>query len=102
MGGYNELSPAWQKRIEEIDTIVRPLLAERAVLQQNILEMKSVFKVGDIIEWDDGKRCGQVRRIMNWTGGEPMWLVTRIRKDGSEGFDCKVRHYQGPVLVKAV
>jgi hypothetical protein len=89
-------SGAWLDRIEEINAIVEPLLAELAELEQKIIESKSVFKVGDVIEWR-GNRKGRVIRIKEWLSDEPMWVVKRILKTGGEGEECEVRPYMNAV-----
>ena len=89
-------------RIKQIEVLLSPLLAERTKLEQEILESYSAFKVGDMIEWNEGKRKGRVVRIIRWCGiDSPAWRVIRIRKDGSDGEQCEVRNYMHPVLFKS-
>jgi hypothetical protein len=91
----------WKKRIEEIDSIIDPLHDERGKLKQKLLESKSIFKVGDVIEWVAGsqKRRGQVIEIRHWVCDCPMWFVQNIRQDGSRGSNCEVRDYMHPVKI---
>jgi len=83
-------------RLFEIDRIMRPLAEEKAKINQQLLENRSEFAVGDIIEWKDGAKKGRVVGISEWCCGEPMWSVALILKDGSEGRVIKVRPYQKP------
>lgn len=82
----------WEARINVINSIIEPLEAERGALEQKIIESKSAFKIGEIIEWRNGRR-GRVVKIKKWVCGDPMWVVKRILKDGSEGEECEVRPY---------
>lgn len=90
---------AWLERINEINTIIEPLMQERAVLEHKIIESKSAFAVGDVIVWKAGKIIckGRVTKIKEWICGDPMWIVRRILNDGSDGEECEVRPYKNPV-----
>jgi hypothetical protein len=94
-------STAWLDRIKELDALIAPLTDERAELNRKILESKSKFKIGDIIEWNKGTRRGRVTEIRHWIVGEPMWKVRRILKDGSDGEVCEVRPYMDAVRSNA-
>lgn len=88
-------------KIVELEMEVGPLLKAKAELQQRLLEIRSPFRVGDIISWSAGskQRKGQVVAIKAWVCGDPMWHVHNIRKDGSLGSIFEVRTYDKPVLV---
>jgi len=83
-------------RIAELEAMIEPIQNERSELKQRLIELKSKFKPGDIISWNDGKRKGRVIKIIPWVCGDPMWGVVNIRKDGTEGSVCKVHPYQNP------
>lgn len=87
-------SSDWLARIRELTDAIELLATERAQLEQKVLESKSPFAVGDIIEWNKGTRHGRVVKIVPWCCGDPMWKVARIKKDGSEGEIVEVRPYQ--------
>lgn len=89
-----------RRRIAQLEIEIKPLQVEIAALKQKLLEMKSQFKVGDVISWLGGKRRGLVLEIRNWCGDEPCWKVRSIRKDGSEGAVEVVRPYFNPVKVQ--
>ncbi len=99
MSEENKMIAAWESRIADIDSIVGPLTDERARLSHQILETKSEFKVGDLIEWN-GKR-GIVSKIGIWCGDIPMWIVGRILKDGTAGASVTVRRYDRPQKVNS-
>lgn len=88
----------WLARIKELNSIIEPLERERAELKCKVLSSKSKFKIGDVIEWNEGSCRGRVLEIREWMCGDPMWKVQRILKDGSNGQCCVVRPYQNPVL----
>ena len=86
-----------EAEIKRLDELIAPLSDKRAECKQAILNMKSPFKAGDIIEWNGGRR-GRVEQVIPWVCGYPMWSVTRIRKDGSDGEKVQVREYHKPRL----
>ena len=83
-------------RIREIEAIMLPLRKEMEELKQRQIEGLSEFSVGDVIEWNNGKRKGRIIQIAEWCVGIPMWRVVLIRKDGSDGCSTLVRRYQKP------
>lgn len=90
----------WIDRLEVLNAMIKPIQDEVLELRQKILESESEFKVGDLITWRKGDFRGRVVGIKRFSGESPMWIVQRIRKDGSYGERCNVRHYQLPILVK--
>jgi len=94
---------ACELRLKEVEALLEPLLEEQCNLEQSILELKSQFKQGDVITWKRGKQIwrGRVVRIKEWVCGDPMWVVEPILKDGSDGKECDVRHYEQPTLVES-
>jgi hypothetical protein len=91
----------WLERIKELDALIEPLTKERTDLDRKILESKSPFKIGDVIEWNSGDntRRGRVVEIRHWVSGYPMWKTVRILKDGSDGKKCEVRPYMNAALL---
>lgn len=88
-----------KNRIAAINVEIAPLLSERRTLEQLLLQERSEFVVGDLIEWSYGVgmvAVGRVTGIRQWVCGDPLWLVARIRKDGTTGHTCKVHSYQKP------
>ena len=81
-------------QLEELKQHLSPLLAECRRLEREILLAKSQFKIGEVILWE-GRR-GRVVDVRPWLDGVS-WVVRRIRKDGSEGMLCDVRHWNNPV-----
>lgn len=92
-----------RQRIEEINRIVEPLIREKAQLEQQLVELKSPFAVGDVIQWNVGRKfkVGQIEGIRSWGGDSLMWVARVIRIDGSDGAQCNVYRYQNPKLVNA-
>jgi len=91
-----------QARIREIEAITRPLSTELDQHEQAILELKSPFHTGDIIQWKYGNnkiRKGQVVRVKGWCRDDPMWVVKIIRKDGTLGDTADVYPYLKPTKV---
>lgn len=87
-----------EERIRVLDIQMTPFINEKLRLKQAVLELKSQFSIGDVIQWKAGKqiRRGKVLRIREWRCGDPMWVVQFIRKDGSTGEMVEVRDYMNP------
>jgi hypothetical protein len=86
-----------QSELEAVKEQIKPLAELKSSLNQEILNLKSEFKIGDVISWNG--RVGRVVQIKDWVCGDPMWTVIRIKKDGSEGMPEDVRPYTKPVKV---
>ncbi len=84
--------------IIELGKQIGPLATRRSERKLELLTLKSPFKPGDIIAW--GNKKGRVIQIQAWVGKEPEWVVTIIRKDGSDGSRSVVHPYFNPVLVQ--
>ncbi len=93
---------AHRRNIELLKAQIDPLATEAARLRQLILELKSPFKVGDVIQWAYGRdkiRKGRVIEIIEWVCEDPMWRVILIKQDGTDGGIVEVRHYHNPTKV---
>lgn len=89
----------WTARSKELDALIKPMVIERATLDQKILVKRSWLKVGDMIEWREWTHRGRVIEIMPWIAGAPVWRVIEIQGDGSDGAICEVRNYMDVKLV---
>lgn len=98
----NEEIRMLQSELDEIEKQIEPLENRSLEIKQKILELKSQFKVGDVIEWKcgDSTRKGRVESIKEWLFGEPEWRVINIKKDGSLGARFTVSNYSKPTLSK--
>lgn len=85
-----------EKEIAELNNQIEPLIERRVKCEDELLTLKSQFKIGDVIIWRGRK--GRVEGIKEWCCGKPMWIVRNIRKDGTDGSKCYVRDYQAPQL----
>lgn len=92
-----------QRQIEaaigRLDDQIQTLGTKRGELFQQLLELKSKFKVGDKIQWrfGQGLKYGTVESITHWCCDEPCWKVRVTRKDGTPGNLVEVRDYQNPI-----
>lgn len=75
-----------QAEIDRLTSQIEPLEDERKRLQQQLLELQSPFKPGDVIEWNKGRRKGRVVKVEATSCGGQMWIVRRILKRGNDGF----------------
>lgn len=90
-----------EHEIAQLSAQIEPLHERREQLKQQIIELKSPFKVGDKIRWVWGSsqtRMGTVVEITSWVCGTPKWKVRNIRKDGTEGDLVEVLEFDNPVL----
>jgi hypothetical protein len=89
---------AWEKELEMVELQIEKLCVPKQRLEQQILEAKSIFKVGDKIEWTAGTqtRRGYVTEIIEWCCGDPKWKVRLIKKDGTEGGIVQIYPWMNP------
>ena len=78
--------------IEELEEKIEPIRVQIGRLKEELLQYLSPFQVGDLIQWNSGRgvSTGRVLRLGWFAGDEPMWIVQRIRKNGSQSGICKV------------
>lgn len=91
-------------KIAFLDDEIKVLSRERDAAHRELMELRSQFKIGDVIEWLRGSRIasGRVVAVYDWCGGEPAWQVRRIKKDGSEGKLVVIQPYLRPKLSSPV
>jgi tetrahydromethanopterin S-methyltransferase subunit G len=78
---------------KSLDEIARQL----NFVDDEIMRLKAQFKIGDTITWDTGVRRGIVEGYFDWVE-QVGYLVTNLRKDGTEGSKARIRPYQKPRL----
>lgn len=88
-----------ESRLKQLDAQLAPLYSEQRMLLQRQLELRAGFKCGDVIEWSDGRYQGRVICLLPWLD-EVGYVVRRIRKNGSEGGECKVYPFHKPQPVR--
>lgn len=88
-----------RQRIKHLEMQIEPLAHELAELNQKLRELRAQFKIGDVIKWSGGIFRGRITAVRPWVCGDIKYIVTRIRKDGSDGAqNCEVFSYHKPEL----
>lgn len=99
---FELMSPEIRKQIDEMDEVIHRLERAKEALQRKIQELmalQSPIKLGDIIEWDTGKRVyrGEVQRILNEYHGYA-YVCYILSKDGRYIGRARVQESNNPVL----
>ena len=89
-------------RLNALEIELQPLLDEESRLKLELRELKSPYKIGDIVEWKNIKQ-GTIRaRIVSiGGGGVSRWGGIRIRQDGTDGSRITVWSWYNAKVVKA-
>lgn len=87
------------ERLSGVEKQIESLCIERTNLRNAIAEARSEFRIGDVVEYKFGRGVarGVVKAIIPWAGMSQSLVVSRIRKDGSEGVQETVYPYKKPV-----
>lgn len=71
-----------EARVQELDSQINELTAERHKLRQQIAELMTPFKVGDMVHQNKGVTF-QITRICYGYLNKPELFGARIKKDGT-------------------
>lgn len=71
-----------EDKIDDVDEQIAALHSERADLISQLMTLRAKFVVGDVVKWR--KYRGRVERITPGIAGNPQYVVTRFKKDGSD------------------
>jgi hypothetical protein len=72
-------------RIAELDAQIKILSEERGQLRQQLAEMQTTLKVGDLVTYEGAKHVWELREIKPGYGSEPKYFGAKLKKDGTPG-----------------
>ena len=72
-------------RITELDAQIKALSEERAKLRQQLAEMQTTLKIGDLVTYEGAKHVWELREIKPGYGNEPKYFGAKLKKDGTPG-----------------
>ena len=71
------------KRIRELNAAIDKLSDERSALRQQLAEMQTTFKVGDLVTAEGANCVWKLTAIRPGYGNTPKYYGAKIKKDGT-------------------
>lgn len=72
-------------RITEFNAQINVLSEERGQLMQQLAEMQTTLKVGDLVTYEGAKDVWELRKIKPGYRSEPKYFGAKLKKDGTPG-----------------